>query len=30
MDAASKVDDACLTSTGVAGIFLDFRERTLK
>jgi hypothetical protein len=30
MDAAGAAHDACLTSTGVAGILLDFRERTIK
>jgi hypothetical protein len=30
MDAGGKVHDACLTSTGGAGILLDFRERTLE
>jgi hypothetical protein len=29
MDAPGKGHDACLTSTGGAGIFLDFRERTI-
>jgi hypothetical protein len=30
MDAVTAARDACLTSTGVAGILLDFRERTIK
>jgi hypothetical protein len=27
---SGRATDACLTSTGVAGILLDFRERTTK
>jgi len=30
MDAVAEAHDACLTSTSVAGILLDFRERTIK
>jgi hypothetical protein len=30
MDAVSGGLDACLTSTSGAGIFLGFRERTIK
>jgi hypothetical protein len=29
MDAVLTAHDACLTSTGGAGILLDFRERTI-